>query len=336
MRPRTAALTILPCLLLLALVLAAQQPPAAPAAPPDPQQPPNVTIELNRGGQMRKMKLAIPAFRGPGQLAGAAGQAGKELEETVRRDLEQSGYFEIQGPDALSGLALTGDVQQDLTAYRSTGNEVLLLGDVRGEGDRLVFEGRVLDARQRPGGARQALPGAFPGEPPHRPHLRRRGDPLSHRQAGDRPLQHRLRLGPHRQQRDLRHGLRRSEPAADHRPPLHLHVAGVEPGRRRPRLHLVLQRSAGHLPGRPGERPQEADRRLGLAQHQPQLLAGRPSHRLRPLARRQHRDLHRRHRRRRPAAADQLERHRHQPGLEPQGGRDRLHLQPRRQSHICT
>ncbi len=141
MRLRAIALTVLPCLL-LALVLAAQQPPAAPP-PSDQQQPPNVTIELNRGGQMRKMKLAIPAFRG--QLAGAASQAGKELEETVRRDLEVSGYFEIQGPDVLSGLALTGDVQQDLAAYRSTGNEVLLLGDLRAEGDRVVFEGRVLD-----------------------------------------------------------------------------------------------------------------------------------------------------------------------------------------------
>ncbi|HEV8578754.1 MAG TPA: Tol-Pal system beta propeller repeat protein TolB [Thermoanaerobaculia bacterium] len=144
MRPRNVALTVLSCLLLLALVLAAQQPPA-PAPPPDEQQPPQVTLELNRGGQARKIKLAFPAFRGPGQMAGDAGKAGRELEETVRRDLDLSGYFEIQGPDVLSGLALTGDVQQDLAAYRSTGNEVLLLGDVRTEGDRIVFEGRVLD-----------------------------------------------------------------------------------------------------------------------------------------------------------------------------------------------
>jgi len=142
MRSRSV-LTVLTCLLPLALVLAAQQP--APAPPPDQQQPPKVTIELNRGGVQRKMKLAFPAFNGPGQLAGEAGKAGRDVEETVRRDLDLSGYFEIQGPDALSGLALTGDVQKDLAAYRSTGNEVLLLGEVRGEGDRIVFEGRVLD-----------------------------------------------------------------------------------------------------------------------------------------------------------------------------------------------
>jgi TolB protein len=142
MRPRTIALTVPSCLLLLALVLAAQPPAAVP--PQDPQQPTRVTIELH-GAQARKMKLAVPAFRGPGQMAGEAGRAGRGLEETVRRDLELSGYFEIQGPDVLSGLALSGDVQQDLAVYRSTGNEVLLLGDVRAEGDRLVFEGRVLD-----------------------------------------------------------------------------------------------------------------------------------------------------------------------------------------------
>jgi TolB protein len=151
MRSRSVPIVLacLFCLLLLVLVLAAQQPPSptpAPApTPPDQQQPPNVTIELNRGAAVRKMKLAFPAFRVAAGMAGEAGTAERELEETLRRDLGFSGYFEIQGPDVLSGLALSGDVQQDLAIYRSTGNEVLLLGDVRTEGDRLVFEGRVLD-----------------------------------------------------------------------------------------------------------------------------------------------------------------------------------------------
>src|SRR5436309_1138455 len=139
MRPRSAILTVLACLLLAGLALLAQQPPAAQAPPAAPQQPGQVTLELNRGAQVRKIKIAFPAFRG------SAGSPGQELEQTVRRDLDYSGYFEIQGPDALSGLALSGDVQKDLGAYRSTGNEVLLLGDLRSEGDKLVFEGRVLD-----------------------------------------------------------------------------------------------------------------------------------------------------------------------------------------------
>jgi TolB protein len=142
MKPRFATLTILSCLLLAGLVLAAQQTPPQEVQPGQP--PGQVTLELNRGGQVRKIKLAFPAFRSLGQLTGAGG-AVRELEETVRRDLDVSGYFEIQGPDALSGLSLTGDVQKDLAAYRSTGNEVLLLGDLRVEGEKLVFEGRVLD-----------------------------------------------------------------------------------------------------------------------------------------------------------------------------------------------
>ena len=147
MKPRFAILTVLlSCLLLAGLVLSAQQtPPPQPQQELQPGQPPGqVTLELNRGGQVRKIKLAFPAFRSLGQLTGAGG-AVRELEETVRRDLDVSGYFEIQGPDALSGLSLTGDVQKDLAAYRSTGNEVLLLGDLRVEGEKLVFEGRVLD-----------------------------------------------------------------------------------------------------------------------------------------------------------------------------------------------
>ncbi len=145
MRRRHAPLTALPCLLLLALMAGAQAPPQQqPAAAPPQESPKSVTITLTGGGQ-RKIKLAFPAFRSLSPLTGEAGGAARELETTVRRDLDVSGYFEIQGPDALSGLALSGDVQKDLGAYRSTGNEVLLLGDLRSEGDKLVFEGRVLD-----------------------------------------------------------------------------------------------------------------------------------------------------------------------------------------------
>lgn len=138
MRSRNTVLTVLACLLLAALLMAVQQPPTP--AQPQGRQPSNVTIVLDPNNLQKKIKIAFPAFRGQ-----APGGSGRELEETVRRDLDLSGYFEIQGPEALSGLALTGDIQQDLAAYRSTGNQVLLLGDLRAEGDRVVFEGRVLD-----------------------------------------------------------------------------------------------------------------------------------------------------------------------------------------------
>ncbi|HEX6898616.1 MAG TPA: Tol-Pal system beta propeller repeat protein TolB [Thermoanaerobaculia bacterium] len=153
MRPRTAILTAaLPCLLLLGWALpqtAAQQqpPPADPnaAAAQAPEQTGQLILELSRRARGQKIKLAFPAVRGTGQLSGEAARAARELEETVRRDLDFSGYFEIQGPDVLSGLRLTGNVQEDLPVYRSTGNQILLLGDARAEGDRVVFEGRLFD-----------------------------------------------------------------------------------------------------------------------------------------------------------------------------------------------
>src|SRR5436309_14641952 len=130
MRPRSAAVPVLLILFPLALALAvAQQPPAPATTPPAAQPPSQVTIELNRGAGGRKVKLAFPAFHG--QLGGDGAAAARELEETVRRDLDASGYFAIQGPDVLSGLHLTDDVQKDLAAYKSTGNEVILLGEVK-------------------------------------------------------------------------------------------------------------------------------------------------------------------------------------------------------------
>ncbi|HSG39554.1 MAG TPA: Tol-Pal system beta propeller repeat protein TolB [Thermoanaerobaculia bacterium] len=151
MRPRILLLTaVLPCLLLLGWALpqiSAQLPP--PADPNAVAQPPEesgqLVLELSRRARGQKLKLAFPAFRGTNQLSGEGARAAREMEETVRRDLEYSGYFEIQGPDVLSGLRLTGNIQEDLGAYRSTGNQILLLGDVRAEGDRIVLEGRVFD-----------------------------------------------------------------------------------------------------------------------------------------------------------------------------------------------
>ncbi|HEX2642351.1 MAG TPA: Tol-Pal system beta propeller repeat protein TolB [Thermoanaerobaculia bacterium] len=150
MRSRATALPIAAGLLLLGLILPhiyAEQPPAAPtqpeAAPPGSQSD-QVTLELRRN-QRPLIRLAFPSFRGTNTLGGGGTQAARELEETVRQDLTNSGYFEIQGPDALRSLPVSGDPQRDMPLYRTAGNEILLLGDVRGEPDRIVFEGRLFD-----------------------------------------------------------------------------------------------------------------------------------------------------------------------------------------------
>ena len=149
----------LPALLLLAGLLPAAQapvqrapqptaapqtPPPAPAAPA--QEPPkSVTITLDRGTQERKIKLAIPAFRGPASSPARRREPARRSRRRCGATSTPPATSTIQGAEALSGLALSGDVQKDLPVYRSTGNEVLLLGDVRAEGDHIVLEGRVLD-----------------------------------------------------------------------------------------------------------------------------------------------------------------------------------------------
>jgi len=145
-----AAALVAGCLLALSAA-----PPVA-AQPPDEQTPgeaesglpasgDDVTLVL-QPGERGRFRLAFPATEGLAALRGAAAEAGRELDETLRRDLEDSRVFEIQGPWAFNVLELTGERQHDFLQYRSLGNEVLLLASLRPEpGDRLVFEGRLYD-----------------------------------------------------------------------------------------------------------------------------------------------------------------------------------------------
>lgn len=146
MRSKALALTASAALFAAGLSLPrifAQEPPP-PGNNPAPEQDPQVTLELNRG-QRPPMKLAIPPFRGTASLPGAAADAAREMEETVRRDLRNSGYFDIIGPDRIGQVRWSGDMQKDVEPFRALGAETLLLGDVRAEGDKLVFEGRLFD-----------------------------------------------------------------------------------------------------------------------------------------------------------------------------------------------
>jgi TolB protein len=135
-----AAVVLLGVGLLLPRIFA-QEPPAA--APPE-EQPPSVTLVLDQKGQ-KLIKLGIPPFRRLTAFSGDAAKVAQELEQVVRQDLQNSGYFQISGPEAFQALSLTGDFARDLEAYRSTGVETLLMGDLRAETDKVVFEGRLFD-----------------------------------------------------------------------------------------------------------------------------------------------------------------------------------------------
>ena len=146
MTTRRFAAFSLPTLLVAgSALLWAQAPPSPPpAAAAPPSQPSEVTLELSRN-QKAKIRLAIPKYARAGLGAGA--DAATELETTVRRDLDFSGYFDIQGPEQLAGLRLAGDLLADRDVYRSAGNEVLLAGDLLEEAGKVVFEGRLFDLK---------------------------------------------------------------------------------------------------------------------------------------------------------------------------------------------
>jgi hypothetical protein len=103
-------------------------PPAAAPAAPAPRQ--DLTLILN-GAQRPLLKLAFPALSGIATLSAPAASAAREIEQTLRDDLEASRLFAIQGPAELGVLTLTGDAAKDAEQYLSLGNEVLLAGEVK-------------------------------------------------------------------------------------------------------------------------------------------------------------------------------------------------------------
>jgi len=125
-------------------------PSASPAPPPSgastaPPARQDIVVVL-QGNQRPLLKLAFPAATAAG-LAGPFADAAHEIEQALRDDLLASRIFEIQGPAELAVLQLTGDPAHDNEQYRSLGNEVLLLADVKQEEGKVVLEGRILDLK---------------------------------------------------------------------------------------------------------------------------------------------------------------------------------------------
>ena len=107
------------------------------------QEAADITLILDRG-QRPRLKLALPQPAGFDSLVGEGAEAAAELYSTLRQDLALSGAFDVQGPEELSILELTGDQESDFVRYRSVGNELVLESSVVQEDDRLIIEGEVL------------------------------------------------------------------------------------------------------------------------------------------------------------------------------------------------
>lgn len=125
-----------------------QQPPQEPEVEeetPDDAQGDRVEVVLETDRVRDLIRLAFPEIEGVGAFGGDLGRAARELDATLRADLEATRIFTIHGPWAFAALELTGDRAHDFQQYRSLGDEIVILGSVRPEGGRLVFEGRVYD-----------------------------------------------------------------------------------------------------------------------------------------------------------------------------------------------
>jgi len=91
-----------------------------------------------------RVRVAVPPATF-GSLAGDFRAAGEDTEQTLRDDLELSGVFAVQGPDELSVLDLSGDLESDFEQFRSLANEVVVYVDLKQQADHLVLEGRAYD-----------------------------------------------------------------------------------------------------------------------------------------------------------------------------------------------
>ena len=152
MTPTRAASNRAPRFCPLALALALALVPGAPRAQtgqgdPGQEEDPRIQVVLEDARPL--LRLALAPLQGIGALPPSRVEAARELESTLRADLEAAGIFTIQGPEELSVLRLTGDPSNDIDQYRSLGNEVAVEAEIRDEGGRLVLEGRVIDLGSR-------------------------------------------------------------------------------------------------------------------------------------------------------------------------------------------
>lgn len=118
-----------------------------------------ITVDKN---QRPKVRLAFPAARKPLGVSPQMASAAAEIEATLRSDLRLSGVFTIQGPRELEGLQITGNLARDFEQYRSVGNEVALIVEIKVSDDsRLVLEGVLYDLPSK----RDILPKRYIGGP---------------------------------------------------------------------------------------------------------------------------------------------------------------------------
>ncbi|MEZ5313090.1 MAG: hypothetical protein R2862_05235 [Thermoanaerobaculia bacterium] len=334
-RSKFVVLFALAATTLTAGLLASAQDPLPAGTPPPPVAGPanaggtTITLRMPDGSVRSQVVLAMPAIRNLASFQGTAGNAARTLEQTLRRDLETSGIFRIQSGDELSVLTLTGDLAHDADQYRSLGAEMLLQNELKLEGDRLVLEGRLIDLASRQAIVGKRYRGTFD--------LARR---IAHTFSDEIVLYLTGKRGV---------ALTSIAFSSDRDGEKEIYLMDYDGfDQRRISGHRSISMSPAWSPGGDaiaymsyfgGNGPAIYLADITTGKKSPLVTSGCPEHLAFVLARRQEGRLRARHgrehghlllssRRQRAQATDHLAGHRHQPGVEPERLRDRLHLEP--------
>lgn len=116
---------------------------AAAQEPAPPTEEDAQTLTLGEGAAL--IRLAFPKATFDASLLDSDQEIAREVEQTLRDDLDFTGVFNTQGPTELAVLSLTGERKHDFEQYQSLGNEVLLLTTIKRDEGRLAIEGRLYD-----------------------------------------------------------------------------------------------------------------------------------------------------------------------------------------------
>lgn len=141
------ATVLLAAVLLPAVPLAAQQE-TAQDDPASTNKPAEHTIVIDPDARSQ-LRLAFPKATFDASLRSTDQEIAREIEQTLRDDLDFSGVFNIQGPTELAVLSLTGERQHDFEQYESLNNELLLRVTIKRDGEKIALEGRYYDLPSR-------------------------------------------------------------------------------------------------------------------------------------------------------------------------------------------
>ena len=226
-----------------------------------PRSPSDISLILSQEGG-RRIALAVPPATAPASDV-VQSELVDPFHKTLAGDLGTSPWFVLADPALHPKGFRPPATREEGDAWIASGAQFLLDTQIRSEGTNVVVSAQLLDLRTLRPILAKKYSAARRLDPAGGPRHRQRRRPAVHGQARALPDPDRLRLRPRRgpEQRALRHGLRRREPAPDHVPPVALHRPGLVLRRRQDRLPVVRQHPSRPLLVLPRGRGAQPDSR---------------------------------------------------------------------------